>query len=143
MAKRQTPQPAAPEGTAPSAATPAPSTRKTSGGKAPGKAAAKTGPVKASATKAGGAKTGGTKTSAAKQGGANPESTEQQIARRAYELFERRGGQHGYHHEDWLKAEREIRGSNTPQGRGTAGSETAAPSPGRAGSRKKTQRDEQ
>jgi hypothetical protein len=32
----------------------------------------------------------------------------QQIAERAYELFQERGGQHGYHQEDWLRAEAEF-----------------------------------
>ncbi len=31
------------------------------------------------------------------------------IAKRAYELFEQRGGQDGYALQDWLQAEREIR----------------------------------
>lgn len=31
------------------------------------------------------------------------------IARRAYELFQARGGEHGYEIEDWLQAERELR----------------------------------
>ena len=30
------------------------------------------------------------------------------IEQRAYELFVKRGGVHGYHMEDWLRAEREI-----------------------------------
>lgn len=33
-----------------------------------------------------------------------------EIARRAYDLFERRGRQHGRDLEDWLQAERELRG---------------------------------
>lgn len=33
------------------------------------------------------------------------------IARRAYERFLVRGGSHGYDVEDWLAAERELRGS--------------------------------
>jgi hypothetical protein len=33
------------------------------------------------------------------------------IAKRAYELFEQRGGQDGYALEDWVQAEREIRGA--------------------------------
>lgn len=33
-----------------------------------------------------------------------------QVAKRAYELYEQRGGQDGYALEDWLQAEREIRG---------------------------------
>jgi hypothetical protein len=36
------------------------------------------------------------------------ESKQEQIARRAYELFQARGGQHGYHMSDWLQAEKEI-----------------------------------
>jgi Protein of unknown function (DUF2934) len=35
--------------------------------------------------------------------------TTEQIARRAYEIFEARGGQHGRDLEDWLQAERELR----------------------------------
>jgi hypothetical protein len=31
------------------------------------------------------------------------------IEKRAYELFLERGGVHGYHIEDWLRAEKEIR----------------------------------
>ena len=33
------------------------------------------------------------------------------IARRAYELFLQRGGEHGHDWEDWLAAERELRPS--------------------------------
>lgn len=32
------------------------------------------------------------------------------IARRAYEIFERRGGAHGADLDDWLQAEQELRG---------------------------------
>jgi hypothetical protein len=35
--------------------------------------------------------------------------TQEQIARRAYELFAARGGEHGHDVEDWLQAERELR----------------------------------
>jgi hypothetical protein len=40
------------------------------------------------------------------------------IARRAYDLFERRGREHGRDLEDWLQAEREIRetGHQPPNG---------------------------
>lgn len=31
------------------------------------------------------------------------------IARRAHELFVERGGEHGYHEDDWLRAEAELR----------------------------------
>jgi hypothetical protein len=34
---------------------------------------------------------------------------EEEIRRRAYELFQERGGDHGRHHEDWLRAEAEVR----------------------------------
>jgi hypothetical protein len=35
--------------------------------------------------------------------------THDEIARRAYELFLQRGGQHGSHEQDWLRAESELR----------------------------------
>ena len=37
-----------------------------------------------------------------------PINLEDEIRRRAYELYEQRGGQSGHEHEDWLIAEREI-----------------------------------
>ena len=45
---------------------------------------------------------------------AKPEQTptnrpsHEQIARRAYEIFLSRGGQHGRHMDDWMQAEREL-----------------------------------
>jgi hypothetical protein len=30
------------------------------------------------------------------------------VARRAYKIFERRGGQHGFHLDDWAAAEKEL-----------------------------------
>ena len=36
--------------------------------------------------------------------------SEEEIRRRAYELFERRGGESGHEAEDWARAERELRG---------------------------------
>ncbi len=38
---------------------------------------------------------------------------EEKIRGRAYELFEARGGEVGHELEDWLQAEKEIRGSKT------------------------------
>ena len=35
--------------------------------------------------------------------------SDEQIARRAHEIYERRGGDHGHDLEDWLQAERELR----------------------------------
>ncbi len=40
--------------------------------------------------------------------GVTGESRLNRIARRAYELYESRGGAHGFALEDWLQAEREI-----------------------------------
>lgn len=34
----------------------------------------------------------------------------EEIARRAYEIFLARGGQHGHDHEDWAQAEQELTG---------------------------------
>lgn len=44
--------------------------------------------------------------------GKNQDSQDVQtrIARRAYELFEERGREHGHDQEDWLRAEQEILG---------------------------------
>jgi hypothetical protein len=36
-------------------------------------------------------------------------TTDDDIARRAYELYEERGGEHGHDVDDWLRAERELR----------------------------------
>jgi hypothetical protein len=37
-----------------------------------------------------------------------PAPTSEEIARRAYELFEQRGAAHGQDWDDWLSAEREL-----------------------------------
>jgi Protein of unknown function (DUF2934) len=42
---------------------------------------------------------------------------EQQIRQRAYRLFEERGCEDGYAVEDWLRAEREIRGFASRRGK--------------------------
>ncbi len=45
---------------------------------------------------------------------AEPPNIEEEIRRRAYELFEARGGgEDGHELEDWLRAEEEIRGNKT------------------------------
>jgi hypothetical protein len=36
--------------------------------------------------------------------------SQEEIARRAYEIFEHRGSVHGYDLDDWLQAERELSG---------------------------------
>ena len=35
--------------------------------------------------------------------------THEQVSRRAYEIYQARGGQDGRHHDDWVQAERELR----------------------------------
>lgn len=40
-----------------------------------------------------------------------PEPTQEQIRTRAYEIYLRRGGSHGHEWEDWIEAERELRGA--------------------------------
>ena len=37
------------------------------------------------------------------------------IARRAHELFVERGGEHGHHDEDWLRAEEDLRSQTDGQ----------------------------
>lgn len=39
----------------------------------------------------------------------SPEPTYDEIAQRAYQLYEHRGGEHGRDWDDWLQAERELR----------------------------------
>jgi Protein of unknown function (DUF2934) len=43
------------------------------------------------------------------QATASWESDHDEIARRAYEKFCERGGEHGHDLDDWLRAERELR----------------------------------
>jgi DUF2934 family protein len=42
---------------------------------------------------------------------ASTEPTPDEVARRAYEMYEARGGEPGADLDDWLRAERELRGS--------------------------------
>ncbi len=43
------------------------------------------------------------------QGNASNGLNHEQIARRAYEIYLARGGEHGRHEDDWNQAERELR----------------------------------
>ncbi len=43
----------------------------------------------------------------------SPEDLQQEICRRAYELYEQRGGEHGRDLEDWLAAENEVTNSRS------------------------------
>jgi hypothetical protein len=47
----------------------------------------------------------------------HPTYVDQQIRERAYEIYLARGGQEGNEVSDWLAAERELKGSNQPQGK--------------------------
>jgi Protein of unknown function (DUF2934) len=49
----------------------------------------------------------------------HPTYVDQQIRERAYEIYLARGGQEGNEVSDWLAAERELKGSNQPQGKKT------------------------
>jgi hypothetical protein len=70
------------------------------------KAAAKKAPAKSAATKTAVKKAPATKALAAKKA----EPTHQQIAALAEKFYHERGGHHGTHEQDWLRAERELRG---------------------------------
>lgn len=41
------------------------------------------------------------------------DSREDEIARRAYERYQQRGGEHGHDQADWYEAERELRGGRS------------------------------
>jgi hypothetical protein len=42
-------------------------------------------------------------------GAGEPFNNSDEVARRAYEIYQRRGGDHGADLDDWLEAERELR----------------------------------
>lgn len=44
---------------------------------------------------------------------ARPPDVEEEVRKRAYELFQARGGEEGHELEDWLQAEREVRDRET------------------------------
>ncbi|HEY6474937.1 MAG TPA: DUF2934 domain-containing protein [Polyangia bacterium] len=48
----------------------------------------------------------------ASAGAAKPIPTQEEIARRSYEIYLERGGEHGHHAEDWAQAESELLGRN-------------------------------
>ena len=56
----------------------------------------------------------------------DPISDQDAIARRAHELFVERGGEHGHHEEDWLRAEEELRSQTEGQNLGDANGNAAA-----------------
>ena len=54
------------------------------------------------------------------------------VRRRAFEIYQERGGTHGNDQSDWLRAETELRSQNTPL------KHQASPSPGIKRGRKRT-----
>lgn len=44
-----------------------------------------------------------------------PMDLSEEIRRRAYELYEQRGGAPGHEHEDWISAEREVQARHSQQ----------------------------
>jgi hypothetical protein len=44
-----------------------------------------------------------------------------EVARRAYELFLARGAQHGFDHQDWVEAERELSAASERSPKKSAG----------------------
>jgi hypothetical protein len=63
---------------------------------------------KTSAPKAVKAGTGKTKTASAAKAATSPAPTFEQIAKRSYEIYLERGGEHGHAEEDWARAEAEL-----------------------------------
>jgi hypothetical protein len=51
----------------------------------------------------------GSTTTSNQAGPAQPEPTTEQIAQRAYEIYQSRGGTEGQDIDDWLEAERQLR----------------------------------
>jgi hypothetical protein len=43
------------------------------------------------------------------------ESSRETVQRRAYEIYEQRGREDGHDWDDWLQAERELRGADSPR----------------------------
>jgi hypothetical protein len=61
------------------------------------------------------------------------DNLQEKIAKRAYELFMARGGQHGYHIADWLQAEKEMtKASPAPSKPAPATAAAAKPAPATA-----------
>jgi Protein of unknown function (DUF2934) len=57
--------------------------------------------------------TTGTSRNAVIEGASSIDTDE--VRRRAYELYEERGGEHGLHEDDWYRAEQEVRARNRNQ----------------------------
>jgi hypothetical protein len=73
--------------------------------KKPAKKARKKGSAKPAAKKKGARKT----SAKAASRKAPPEPKDEEVRRRAYEIYERRGSEHGRDFDDWLEAEAEVR----------------------------------
>lgn len=120
MAKKQTPQ-ADQAAEEPKPQTSQAKTVKPAADEPPKKAAAKKNTTskaakepaeKATAKKTTAKKTAAPRSAKATDGTASRrEPSQEDIARRAYEIYLERGGRHGNDADDWLRAERELRGS--------------------------------
>ena len=64
------------------------------------------------------------------------EDDNSEIARRAYELYEERGRQHGFHEDDWYRAENEIRSRKSADRKPAASEPPRREFAARSGSRK-------
>ena len=115
------PGPETSEGTAKSAAKPKATTRKpkanstaSKGGASTSKAASTTSKGAASkSTAAAKPKASKPKASRSKKGASGTtydEATQERISKRAYEIYQERGGHHGRNDDDWYQAEREVLG---------------------------------
>ena len=52
------------------------------------------------------------KTRPAEQQLSTRQPSREEVERRAYEIWKARGGEHGSHQDDWLRAERELAGES-------------------------------
>ncbi|MGH9613349.1 MAG: DUF2934 domain-containing protein [Bryobacteraceae bacterium] len=64
------------------------------------------------------------------------EDDNSEIARRAYELYEERGREHGFHEDDWYRAEGEIRTRKSADRKPAASEPPRREFAARSGSRK-------
>ena len=73
------------------------------------------------------------------------ESMKEMVEKRAYHLFLKRNGAHGYHMQDWVQAEKEIKAELEAKKKGdvkqpvASASKVTAPAPGAAPAAKSNQ----
>lgn len=54
-------------------------------------------------------------TDAPKGNGGAPTVSDDEVARKAYEIYQSRGGEHGADFDDWIEAEKQLKGSRQQQ----------------------------